>query len=664
MFIGFETKREAACRKGSTPPGVSAVLLLSGVLVLAGGCGGSSAAGPSGPGSTGADPYIVGLSLTGPSLVPQGDTTTFEVTWPDSAAGQTVVLWLTGLATGTQSLTIPAGSDGLKGSLAIPNSSPDGFITLHVTILNYPDTQQATVTIKDNVAPLIWNGGGWVVADPPMPAIMMNAGTASGVMFVGGTTDTMYVTATDNHDLAWIGWRLGAPANIGDSISPGGLSATLRLPMSITSALIGTTSPLTLFVRDADSNETDQSYGVTQVAQYVDHPAKSTSLDTRVTDVAFDAKRGVAYLAEPDSERIAVLSLGSMTWQSPIAVAGRVFSIDITPGGDSLLAALDTTNTIAIVNLASGRLVTTLVMPPAVETGASPMVDSLVWRVRVAQDDRALITLHSQIDNSSALEELNLLTDSIHLIVPPNVPPAGSSPTGVRSGDGSHVLLPNIAATPGSTVYSAGTHTYAFNAATWTAFNDPNDASLTSAADAPYTYLVSHNAYDATVTTYGVVGLGYDSYWGATMAPSGTDAYIAESLCNPPAGSLACTDTAAGVIFHYKLPTSLNPGSGFVGQLVDLGDAPKTAYQLWVSPDSKLLIGASAHTVMAFDLTQTTPPSGAVLARRVRAPGTRKLVVASGKQPAPSVAAKPTPSEITMRVLMTNDNGRHLKAAH
>lgn len=105
-------------------------------------------------------------------------------------------------------------------------------------------------------------------------------------------------------------------------------------------------------------------------------------------DVVPDAKRNVVYLSEPDSVRIAVLSLATMTYGPPITAPGIVSGLDLTLDGDSLVVALPTLNQLGIVDLTTPTPTWHLVdLTLNTHPGRRPA------GVRVAATNRVLISL-------------------------------------------------------------------------------------------------------------------------------------------------------------------------------------------------------------------------------------------------------------------------------
>ena len=573
-----------------------------------------------------------------PSTVSQGDSAAVVVVWPNSAYGATVVITLSGAATGTQSFAIPQGANELTGTIAIPAAFPDGTIDIQASIAAIGGSAQASLIVKDYKPPVI--ASAYVASALPLPPMVLTntvqATLLADIDFVAGTTDTAVLTLSDNHGLAWAGWAFDYPYSFRDSVPISGLTTTALVPMSIPSSLIGATPSLSVFVRDSDGNQTVTTFGATSVGQYVDHPLRTVAFAAAVSDFAFDTKRQTLYLLERDSMRIAVLSLASLTFQQPITLPHTPIGLDVTPSHDSLFVMLDSTNVVAVINLAVGGHPTTLVH-------LAPVFDSIVpndtvtigWRIRIAADNRALIVMRSADTGHAAVVELNLATDSQRVIAPPaNF--TFSSALDLRSPDALTVILPTIPLPPGTsyglTAYNAFTHVYSSGPAPLSAAD--GDQLLSSLSSAPSVYLGGRQVYDPTFRLLGHVG--FDGLWGGVIAPNGAETYVAESQCQNQ--DVACMDTGRGVIVHQTTP----PGGtyGALSQLIDASDAPEPATRLLISPDGTTLIGLGAHLLMAFDLTRSGPPPGS---RRARTPVTAARIRTAQPSRAPVIAVQQAP---------------------
>ncbi|OGU01797.1 MAG: hypothetical protein A2085_07995 [Gemmatimonadetes bacterium GWC2_71_10] len=75
-------------------------------------------------------------------------------------------------------------------------------------------------------------------------------------------------------------------------------------------------------------------------------------LATPVADLAYDTRRNILYLSQPDSQRVAVVRLSTLTYDAPIALTSRPAGLDVT-AEDTLLVALPDSGAVALVGLAN-----------------------------------------------------------------------------------------------------------------------------------------------------------------------------------------------------------------------------------------------------------------------------------------------------------------------
>ena len=95
-------------------------------------------------------------------------------------------------------------------------------------------------------------------------------------------------------------------------------------------------------------------------------------------------------------------------------------------------------------------------------------------------------------------------------------------------------------------------------------------------------------------------------------------------------GDVACADTASAMVLQYAMGPSYGAPDPFdpqAGRIVNVSSLPLGARSLVVSGDDTTLVAIGAHTVMAVDLTTSTPLSGSVVAgrRRVMIAGSTEL---------------------------------------
>lgn len=205
-----------------------------------------------------------------------------------------------------------------------------------------------------------------------------------------GDTIHLGVTARDNAVLRWIVYELGAPVNVRDSVAMVDSAVTnfaLRIPLPAGSA---GTATLTVYARDVAGNASEpvtSAPGAIRIYPTTVHQTWNGSIQGSVGDVALDDRRQQIYVAQGNEQRIAIVPWQSLTTSELVPLPGKPGSIDVTPGGDSLVVALTDQRAIAIVDLAAGGYPVTVV-PLAVDTtlhGGWPL------GLRIAANGKAII---------------------------------------------------------------------------------------------------------------------------------------------------------------------------------------------------------------------------------------------------------------------------------
>lgn len=204
-----------------------------------------------------------------------------------------------------------------------------------------------------------------LIAPGGLPAVHFGAAS-----YLPGDLVTVRLEAYDDVRLARMGYRIGAPVNLADSVDVDAATAVATRTFIVLPAWRGV-APVTFFAVDADGHRTEVEVAPMSVYTVVPRPmrgvevpggAVSTSdVGISVSDAVFDAKRHVVYLAQPDSNRVLVLSTTTMTFGEPIAVPRAPMGVDLTPSGDTLVIALRRTHALGVVDLTSAaRVVDTL----------------------------------------------------------------------------------------------------------------------------------------------------------------------------------------------------------------------------------------------------------------------------------------------------------------
>jgi hypothetical protein len=294
LYAAFSTEDSMRLRHGD-----AVAMLLTGTLLLGSvtACGSSDSTGPANP------PPLTGLAVVfSQPHATQSEVVGFTVTLPPAGvpAGATLVLRLSfnGTSGAADSSTVPAHATGLQGTVTVPAGLPDGTLILSADLPAQRDSAHATLVVKDTVPPAL-NGVAFLAASAPH-LIWAPAPTNGPFLTTTSSNDSLVVGGIDNDDVAWVGFALGAPANVRDSIATQGTIVSWRTPLPLASpALVGTSPELSVFTIDEDGNRTDFTIGAVMIGQYVDRPVISAPLDASVPTIAYDAKRQLIYLPQP-----------------------------------------------------------------------------------------------------------------------------------------------------------------------------------------------------------------------------------------------------------------------------------------------------------------------------------------------------------------------------
>jgi hypothetical protein len=521
-----------------------------------------------------------------------------------------LIVSLSGLGSGADTGIVPVDTAGLPlvGTLSIPGGVPDGTLNLSVVLPTLHDSASASLTILDTEAPTL--GGAYVTS-----AFGQFVWGPQNLL-IAGASDSIAIGASDNHALAWIGWRETAPVALADSVQVNGVpSSTVSLPINVSTSLMGDTVDLTVFAKDEDGNVVSAPLNPYPVSSVTTHPTLSIPRGAGIADAAFDSTRGLLYLAKPDSQIVAVLSLNSMTYQPAIPVSGTPVGLDLSPGGDSLIVGLSSPAAVAIVSLSSASHPVLGTLP----FDSSDVVDSL-RALRVMGDNSvfALVTHYNTPYQPDAAMSLSLTTgvsygfDSTgHTYCDPHVVRSGDRTVGLAlncGGFNAQAIL--------SVLYATATHAFS-DGAYVNGLAGGNNILTSGSASANGLFQIGHGLVNANAGI--VFNGGLDAYYGAAVAPGATDFFVGEGLC----ASIPCADSLPGLYLHYVLP-GLTP--------TEIAVLPHPAYELTVAPNAATMYGITADSITAIDLTHSslaTSVEMARLARFLRAHGKPRSIVKS-----------------------------------
>jgi len=565
----------------------ASVIGASACLVLALGCGGSSTA-PR-PATS------VGIQVADANASP-GDTAVFLITFGHTdTPGDLLELELNfnGQPAGIDSTQIPSGDSSLVVGLVLPTNLPDGALTVSAVLPTEHDSASAKLTIRAAFRPVITTADLSAYGAGPHPF----SGQRGQVSLVAGTQEQLHIRATDSVALTYVGWTLGPPANLGDSTVTSEpvyeWDPVIRIPTN----LGGTTPELIEFARNSVGQRVELPWGPVAIGQYLDRPVVTAPVDTSVHQLAYDAKRGVLYLATGDQSSVSVVSVTGLATQPAIPLSGPPQSLDLTPGGDTLVVAIHGTANLALVNLVTPGY------PTSVVTLTDLALNGTIANVRVASNNRAIaVGTNAQIAHYDLVTGANSIDAST----------SGASQQMARSGDANRIFFPDqallsqSAAGTNATLYDAPTNTYAPTGG----FVDYGGSAPTADQHGQL-YMVQQFVFGPSLATLGWLAYDPDGSRASAISSDGTNAYLA--LCFGP----ACRP---GPSYYARLAL---PGvadtiqNAAIGQLLEVVNTPVDVQTLLPLPDGKTLIAMGAGTLMAFDLTQSSPAS---FARATHAP--------------------------------------------
>ena len=402
----------------------------------------------------------------------------------------------------------------------------------------------------------------YVLVDRTRPWIRGTvAARPAGPFFVGDTID-FAVNTGDNNVVRSITWE-ARPFGARDSIEtpPRGGDAKVRIPVQ---AGWAGQAELRYFARDAVGLVSDtivSAAGSVAVYPTVDRPTGVVDLgdDTWSTDEAVDVTRGVVYLMDPLRRQIVVASLASRTVVSTIPLSLYPATIDLTPGGDSLLVALPEVGALGIIDLT--RTVRRLeLMPLDSIPGYGTVKPSSVSEVRALANGKAYVVVNVD-PGGRRLVEFDLATGAQR----PRYDAGTGSAVGGSTVEG--LLLtrsPNgavMTVRTGDCVQRFDSTTDQFGPCTRT-----QTSGVVSAADAAgQRFAIGPDVYDASwrhLSRTELLPAG--SGFGSVLTLDGRDVYL------PYAGALVRASATDGRILNRQLPAMrvgrvrLSPDGTFV----------------------------------------------------------------------------------------------------
>ncbi len=521
-------------------------------------------------------PTVQQVALLPADSVEPADTVRLVIAASDNAVVMQVVVRKSGALTGPDTIhvSLPTFLDTLR--YQVPPTTPFGtplafeVHAIDAAALESDVVSSNTVTIADFTPPTT---GGYVYTGIQEPLV-------PGDLLVGT------VEASDNHRLAWVGYRIGSPVVEQDSFPVSGATVSHDFTATVQSSWIGKPN-VALFSRDSTGNVSTQGYPLTiTVLDAIRRPYVSAPGRGAVTEMTYDAKRDQLYVLH--AYDISVLPLATFEHQTPIPLPGGVWGaggLDLTTDQDDLLVLVSffpDTMTLGFVDL----------------TQALPEVDTvhltydkalgLTHDLGVTANDKAFVTLWNGTGGGGLLE-YDLSSGA--QVLRSDAGTAGTIPSPANllvSGDRQRMSLRwmPVPCCPNDVgqVYDAGAN--AFGVVRQLDFSNSRDIAA-SADDGGDHYLIGGYLLDSAL---------------------GTLRYIEQPTS--PAGALVVSAMSSDAMYGYFSQSVEGTDLGLVvkvlledGSAVERFVLPEMCQRLMVLPDGNTLIGVgTAYTIYSIDL--------------------------------------------------------------
>ncbi|HWC74636.1 MAG TPA: hypothetical protein VG454_11940 [Gemmatimonadales bacterium] len=275
-------------------------------------------------------PVVTSVVLTPHDSLEPGDSIYVDVTATDNAAvAGAVVRGLVVLAGLADTVYQFAPSFVRRAGFRVPQSASYGATVsfevqaFDLADLKSPVSSSPMLTLGDYTPPVITGAN----ANGPSSDPLVPGDTLRGVM-----------DASDNHKLAWIGYRVGQPVVAQDSFAVTGTAGQYAFSGIVAQSWIGD-GLLKLFARDSSGNLSNSFNQSFRVLDAVRKPVKSSGGQAGIQDMIYDAKRNTVYFM--NTYTIGVLPVSTMTFAPPITLPtdARGYHMDLTPSSDSIVFA-------------------------------------------------------------------------------------------------------------------------------------------------------------------------------------------------------------------------------------------------------------------------------------------------------------------------------------
>lgn len=412
--------------------------------------------------------------------------------------------------------------------------------------------------------------------DSLAPSVAVQIGlSADDTLAVPGDTLYLDLSAVDDYQVAWVGYQLGLPAEGRDSFPASGLAGTAHVALPVTRTWIG--DPVIIgFAYDTAGHMQSGICDTVHVRDLTRRPSRVIPFTDATTagGAVYDAARGLLYLSQPDSDRVAVVDVSTGSYGPYISVGRHPMGLDLTLSAESLVVAASQSAAIDIIDL--------LTDPPQV-TAVPLDYDTLLVggpsQVALASNGFAIVTfghygegrrgLVVSLDLATRTQRVRTEAGRSGIIIPP-------TPL-LRTVDRSAVLLrlDPITTNPGCQLYVAVSDTFG-------PISECVPSGEASSVDSlGFLFLLGNRLYDRDLVPLGTLderdyGDGLYGSPASAIAPGGNSAFLAI-----PDGYVKVRISDDSVLERVRVPIEVR--------------------QLMVLPDGKMLVARTDHSGMWSD---------------------------------------------------------------
>ena len=353
-----------------------------------------------------APPAISALTV----LPPAGDFEPGDVLMVSYSASSAATLWRSYVQLSGPCFVEVSVAENLEAavnrtvSIPIPAECRLG-VPLTVTVITFDAASQRTTRQATTPLTLVDRTPPWI--QPRFFPSYSSFGNlaASGDYFAGDSIEVI-LSAGDNHGLSALVWEV-LPYGIRDSTIVTTPTAAPRIFIRLRPEWSGPIE-LRLYARDQVglvSNIVMSAPDSVRVRPLVQRATTKATVSGEIRDLVIDSRRGVIYLLQTSSRRIAVLQLSTMQVSSTIAMPSFPQGLDLSVGGDSLIVTL-AQGALGIIDLRQSTLAATIV--PLADLDQS--LGQQPARVRVAANGKAMVALQGASEPAYRLLEVDLRT--------------------------------------------------------------------------------------------------------------------------------------------------------------------------------------------------------------------------------------------------------------